>query len=307
MSRKQALFKADFFQKNHGCLSGKFIPNALMKLYTTIRVGGPAIGLYIPEDLEDLEKFFLSCRKKKISLLPIGKGSNIIVTEKGLSNIFLKLSAPYFTRIILRENNVTCGAGVTINNLSNFAEEHFLTGAEFLVGIPATVGGAVFQNAGAHSEDVSCILESIECLSLSGNINTLSRKDIDFKYRYSGLKDIIILSAQFKLRKAKRRFIRNNIKKYLERRLSAQDYTAPSAGCVFKNPDNSDMSAGEMIDKCKLKGKRIGDAQISTKHANFILNKGHAGAEDILKLISFVKKRVKSVYGITLETEVEII
>ena len=307
MSRKQAAFKAIFSQNYPGLLSGKFIPNALMKLYTTIRVGGPAIGVYIPEDLKDLERVFSLCKKKRISLLPIGSGSNIIVTDQGLNNIFLKLSAPYFKRISLRKNNITCGAGVTINNLSNFAEEHSLSGAEFLVGIPATVGGAVFQNAGAYSEDVSCILENIECLDCSGNIICLNRKDIDFKYRHSGLKDTIILSAQFKLRRAKRRLIKNNIKRYLERRLSTQDYTAPSAGCVFKNPDNAGIAAGEMIDRCSLKGERIGDAQISTKHANFIINKGRARAEDILKLILFVKKRVKSVYGITLETEVEII
>ena len=307
MRSEQVLFKKSLHKDQFSCLGGKFIPNAPMRVYTTIKIGGPAIGVYIPEGLTDLKMFLSVCNKNRISLLPIGSGSNIIVTDKGLNNIFLKLSTPCFTRISLRKNNITCGAGVTINNLSNFAEGHSLSGVEFLVGIPATVGGAVFQNAGVHSKDVSCILENIECLNLSGSTSTLSGKDIDFKYRHSGLKDTIILSAQFKLKRAKRALIRNNIKRYLERRLLTQDYTAPSAGCVFKNPDNAGISAGEMIDRCGLKGKKIGDVQISTKHANFILNKGRASAEDVLKLISFIKKRVKSAYGVTLEAEVEII
>jgi UDP-N-acetylmuramate dehydrogenase len=307
ISRKQVLFKTDFFQARPGNLGGRFIPGALMRPYTTIRVGGPAIGVYYPKDTQDLKRFILLCAKKRISVLPIGGGSNIIITAKGLNNIFLKLSAPYFTGIRLQGDDINCGAGVTVNSLINFAEKHYLSGIEFLAGIPATVGGAVFQNAGIHSRDVSCILKGIECLDLDGKISCLNRGDIDFGYRNSGLQDIVILSARFRCRKAGKRLIRDNIKRHLERRLLTQDYTAPSAGCVFKNPDNTDMGAGEMIDRCNLKGKRIGDAQVSARHANFILNKGHASPEDIVRLILFVKKRVRSVYGVNLETEIRII
>lgn len=306
MNRKQALFKNYLSSHKGAFLRGKFIPNALMKSYTTIRIGGAAAGLYMPEGLEDLQSFYLLCRKFRISLLPIGGGSNIIVTDKGLDNMFLKLSSPCFKKIILIGNSIYCGAGVALNKLCSFAEMHSLSGVEFLTGIPATVGGAVFRNAGAHSKDISCILKRIECLDHLGNKITLNRKDIEFRYRQSGLKNIIILSACFRLKKSKKSFIRDNVNRCLQLRLSAQDYTAPSAGCVFKNPDNAGMSAGEILDRCGLKGKRIGGAQISKKHANFMLNKGDASADDMLKLISFAKKKAQSVYGVTLETEVEI-
>jgi UDP-N-acetylmuramate dehydrogenase len=306
MNRKQLLFENTLSLGSPSFLKGKFIPNALMKSYTTIRIGGPAAGLYMPKDRADLKRFFLLCKKFGISLLPIGNGSNIIVTDKGLDNIFLRLSGPCFKRISRSGSSISCGAGTTLNTLCGFAEKYSLSGAEFLTGIPATVGGAVFRNAGAYSKNISCILKEIECLDCSGGIKTLKRKDIDFKYRHSGLKGIIILSACFKLKKSKKSFIKNNVNRYLRLRLSAQDYTAPSAGCVFKNPDNACMTAGEMLDKCGLKGKRIGDAQVSTRHANFMLNKGKASADDLLRLISFAKKKVRSVYGITLESEVEI-
>jgi UDP-N-acetylmuramate dehydrogenase len=306
MSRKQTLFKNYLSSHKEAFLKGRFIPNVLMKSYTTIRIGGAAAGLYIPEGMEDLQRFYLLCRKFRISLLPIGGGSNIIVTDKGLNNIFLKLSSPCFKKISIAGNSIYCGAGTALNKLCSFAEMHSLSGVEFLTGIPATAGGAVFRNAGAHSKDISCILKEIECLDHLGNKITLNRKDIEFRYRQSGLKNIIILSACFRLKKSKKSFIRDNINKYLQLRLSAQDYTAPSAGCVFKNPDNAGMSAGEMLDRCGLKGKRIGGAQISKKHANFMLNKGNASADDMLRLISFARKKAQSVYGVTLETEVEI-
>jgi UDP-N-acetylmuramate dehydrogenase len=306
MNRKQALFKNYLPPHKSAFLKGRFTPNALIKSYTTIRIGGAAVGLYIPEGMEDLQRFYSLCKKFRISLLPIGGGSNIIVTDKGLNNIFLKLSSPCFKKISIAGNSIYCGAGVTLNKLCSFAEMHSLSGVEFLTGIPATVGGAVFRNAGAHSKDISCILKEIEYLDCLGNKIKLNRKEIDFRYRQSGLKNIIILSACFRLKKSQKSLIRGNVNKYLRFRLSSQDYTAPSAGCVFKNPDNAGMGAGEMLDRCGLKGKRIGNAQISKKHANFILNKGDASADDILRLICFARKKVQSVYGVTLETEVEI-
>jgi UDP-N-acetylmuramate dehydrogenase len=306
MNKKKSFLKNTLFMNRAFFLKGKFTPNTLMKRYTTIRIGGTANGVYVPKDREDLKRFVLLCKENGISLLPIGKGSNIIVSDKGLNNIFLKLSSPYFQRITLVENSVSCGAGVALNTLCSFAERHSLGGAEFLTGIPATVGGAVFRNAGAYAKNIASILKEIECIDRQGNIHTIKRKDIDFKYRHSSLKDMIIMSACFKLKRSKKSLIRNTIKRYLQLRLVTQDYTAPSAGCVFKNPDSVRMSAGEMLDKCGLKGKRIGDAQISTKHANFMLNRGSASVNDLLRLISFAKKKVKAVYGVSLETEVEI-
>jgi UDP-N-acetylmuramate dehydrogenase len=288
-------------------LKGKFIANPEMKLYTTIKTGGRVTGIYIPKDISDLKEFVLLCREKRISLLPLGNGSNIIVSDKGLNIVFLRLSAPFFRSIVTRGNDIICSAGASINRLCSFAEEHDLTGAEFLVGIPATVGGAVYQNAGAYSHSISGILKSIECLDSSVNIVRIDSKDIEFRYRHSGLDNKIILSAVFGLKKSKKVYIQKNTDNYLSRRLLNQDYTAPSAGCVFKNPCLGNMSAGEMIDRCGLKGKRIGNASVSQKHANFIINRGLAKSEDIIRLMCFIKKKVKAHYRVNLESEIRFI
>ncbi|MDD5505052.1 MAG: UDP-N-acetylmuramate dehydrogenase [Candidatus Omnitrophica bacterium] len=290
-----------------GRLAGKFIPNALMRPYTTIKTGGRSIGIYMPENTDGIKDMLFLCDRNKISLLPIGNGSNIIISEKGLNNVFLKLSSPCFRNISLRGDDIICGAGSMVSRLCDFAHGLSLSGAEFLIGIPATAGGAIFQNAGAYGGNIACILKYAECMDRNGRVVVLNRNDIRFEYRHSGLRNFIVLSACFKLKKSRKPLIGALMNKYLARRLSSQDYTAPSAGCVFKNPDGSVISAAEMIDICGLKGRKINGAQVSSKHANFIVNKGRASSEDVIKLISFVKNRVKSVFNVTLETEVEII
>ncbi|MFA5068542.1 MAG: UDP-N-acetylmuramate dehydrogenase [Candidatus Omnitrophota bacterium] len=293
--------------KREGRLAGRFIPNAPMRFYTTMKTGGKSIGMYIPENINGVKDMLFLCRSNKISLLPIGNGSNIIISDNGLNNVFLKLSSTYFKSAAPRGNDIICGAGVMVNRLCDLAQGLSLSGAEFLIGIPATIGGVVFQNAGAFGGSVSRILRYAECMDKAGNIRILNRDDICFKYRHSGLKGLIVLSACFKLKRSRKTLIEGLMNKYLTRRLSSQDYTAPSAGCVFKNPAGSAISAAEMIDRCGLKGRSIDGAQVSTRHANFIINKGHASSKDIIRLISLVKKRVKSVFNFTLETEVEII
>ncbi len=288
-------------------LKGKFTANALMKRYTTIKIGGSARGVYVPKDIEDLRKFLLLCRRKKISLMPLGNGSNIIVSDSGLKNIFLKLASPYFKSIFLKGTGIACSAGVTLNRLCDFAQHHCMEGAEFLTGIPATVGGAVCQNAGAFSKSISGILKRVMCMDRSGKIMQMGAGNCDFKYRASGLRDKIILSAEFKLKKSKAALIHKKTKNYLAYRLSAQDYQYPSAGCAFKNPGKKNLSAGELIENCGLKGKSINHAAVSQKHANFIINKGSATAGDVEMLMRFIRREVKSRYGIMLESEIEFI
>jgi UDP-N-acetylmuramate dehydrogenase len=301
------MLKDNLLEKGSGNLKGKFISDVSMKPYTTIRAGGKARGVYFPENIEALKQAVFLCRRNRTPLSILGNGSNIIISDGFLKNIFVKMSSPFFSSITVNKNNIICGAGVIINRLCSLAQENKLSGAEFLTGIPATVGGAVFCNAGAYSQDIAGILKSIECLDSSSGVRHFNPKDIGFGYRRSGLKGSIILSVVFSLKKAKSTVIREKTNRYLERRIATQDYTAPSAGCVFKNPDVSGMSAGEMIDRCGLKGKRIGDACVSRKHANFIINKGKATAEDIYELVCFIQKKVRLSYGITLETEVEFI
>jgi len=288
-------------------LDGRFIPNAVMKPYTTMRVGGPARALYIPKQIRGLKEFILLCKRDKISLLPLGSGSNIIVSDKGTRKIFVKLSSPFFKKRVVCGNDITCGAGLSLNKFCNIAEKNGLGGAEFLVGIPGTIGGAIVQNAGAQQSEISDILRDIRCIDRSGNLITLTPQEAGFKYRFSSMKGLIIVSATFRLKRCKRATVKKRISRYIEERLLTQDYTAPSAGCVFKNPKTKRISAGELIDRCGLKGSRIGDAVVSHKHANFIINKGKATAKDILNLIQFVKKRVEAVEDVVLEQEVEVI
>jgi UDP-N-acetylmuramate dehydrogenase len=288
-------------------LKGKFTANAAMKRYTTIKIGGCARGVYVPKDTEDLRKFLLLCRMKKISLMPLGNGSNIIISDSGLRYIFLKLASPYFKSIVFTGASIVCASGVTLNRLCDFAQQHCLEGAEFLTGIPATVGGAVYQNAGAFSQSISGILKRIMCMDRSGKTIQLDAKNCDFKYRVSGLRDKIILSAEFKLKKSKAALIRKKANNYLAYRLSVQDYQHPSAGCAFKNPGKKNLSAGELIENCGLKGKSINHASVSQKHANFIINKGSATAGDVEKLMRFICREVESRYGIMLEREIEFI
>jgi UDP-N-acetylmuramate dehydrogenase len=288
-------------------LKGKFTANVLMKRYSTIKIGGSAKGVYVPEDTEDLRDLLLLCGRKKISLMPLGNGSNIIVSDSGLKNIFLKLASPYFKSIFFEGTSIICSAGVMLNRLCDFAQQHCLEGAEFLIGIPATVGGAVYQNAGAFSKSISGILKRVKCMDRSGKTMQMDAGNCDFKYRASGLRDKIILSAEFKLKKSKAAFISKNTNNYLAYRLSSQDYEYPSAGCAFKNPSKKNISAGELIENCGLKGKSVNHASVSQKHANFIINKGSATVSDVEMLMHFIRREVKSRYGIILESEIEFI
>ncbi len=288
-------------------LDGRFIPNVVMKPYVTMRVGGPAKGLYIPKRIRDLKESVLLCKRDKISLQPLGNGSNIIVPDKGTRKIFVKLTSPFFKKVAVCGNNITCGAGLSLNKFCNIAEKNGLGGAEFLVGIPGTIGGAIIQNAGAQQSEISDILKDIRCIDRSGNLIILMPQEAGFKYRLSSIKGLIIVSATFGLKRCKRATAQKKINRCIKERLLNQDYTAPSAGCVFKNPKTKKISAGRLIDRCGLKGARIGDAVVSCKHANFIINKGKATAKDILNLIQFIKKKVEMEEGVVLEQELEVI
>jgi len=288
-------------------LNGRFTPAAVTRQYTTMRTGGPAKGLYIPEGITDLREFIFLCKSKKVSLFPIGNGSNIIVSDKGTQKVLVRLSAPFFKRAYTCGENMACGGGLSLNKFCNIAEENGLSGMEFLAGIPGTIGGAIVCNAGANNHEVSDIVKEINCMDRRGCLKTLKPACAGFGYRFSRLKGLIVISAVFGLKKRRKTVIHDRISRYMEKRLMTQDYTAPSAGCVFKNPKNSRFSAGEIIDKCGLKGAGIGGAAVSRRHANFIINKGKATTNDILRLIKLVKRKVKLKENVVLEEEIEVI
>jgi len=277
-----------------------------LKDYTTFKIGGKAQFFIEPKDFKDLKLLLSLAKRYRIPIYVIGKGSNILVSDKGIKGAVLRLSAPCFKRISLRDNHLEVGSGVLLPKLMLFTKDYGLSGAEFLSGIPGTVGGALVMNAGIAQGNhcIADLVKTVTVIDFAGNIRTLHKKDIKFGYRQSGLAKYIILSVCLRLTKKNKEEIQERIKGYLEFRKRTQDLFWPSAGCVFKNPQGD--SAGRLIDLCGLKNKRIGDACISLKHANFILNQGRGRARDVLKLMDLVRKKVKDKFNITLKPEIKI-
>ncbi|MDD4980408.1 MAG: UDP-N-acetylmuramate dehydrogenase [Candidatus Omnitrophica bacterium] len=302
----------------HRCFKGKIKSGEPLKRHTTFKIGGKARFFVEPEDTDDL-KLLLSLRNK-IPLYVIGKGSNILASDKGTSGIVLRLSAPAFKKLSCCGKYLEAGSGVLLTKALLFAGGHGLSGMEFLAGIPGTLGGALAMNAGisekipnpksqipnrkTKTRSIGDLVEDVIVMDYNGNIKALPKKDIKFSYRESGLAKYIILSARLKLARGNKTKIQERIKKYINYRKGTQDLTGPSAGCVFRNPEGD--SAGRLMDLCGLKGRRVEDACISSKHANFILNLGDGKAGDVLKLMDLARRKVKDRFNIILKPEIKI-
>jgi len=294
-------------------LKGKVKKRLLLKQHTTFNIGGPARFYIEPKDSDDLKLLLISAKRDNIPIWVIGAGSNILVNDKGLNGVVVRLNSAAFKKISFRCGLLEVDAGVSLSRLIEFTKKTNLSGAEFLVGIPGTVGGAIIMNAGICERKNGNILlirgiwdlvSAVKVMDYDGKIKTLEKKDVKFGYRYSNLSKYIVLGASLKLKRDKKRNIKNRIKHYVLCRRLKQDYTHPSAGCVFKNPDGH--SAARLIDSCGFKGKRINGAAVSEKHANFILNLGQAKATDVLLLMRLIQRKIKQKFNITLEPEIKI-
>ena len=273
-----------------------------LKRHTTFGIGGPARFFIEPKDVADL-KLLINLRKRyKLPLLVIGAGSNILASDKGTGAAVLHLSSPYFKKLSFKKNILEASSGVSLNAAIRAATERGLGGLEFMAGIPATLGGALAMNAGIPAKSILDLVENVTVLDYNNRVKILSKNDLRFGYRSCNLGKFIILSARLKLKKGNKKKISRDTKQYLKRRWLTQDLSLPSAGCVFKNPKGD--SAGRLIDLCGLKGGSVGGAAISLKHANFIVNRRHARAKDVLRLIALAKKEVKKKFGIVLEPEI---
>ncbi len=285
-------------------LKGRVKTREPLKKHTTLRIGGPAKFFIEPSDEDDL-KSLISCAKSyKIRISVIGTGSNILACDRALRRTVIKLNAPFFKKIIFKGNTAEAGSGLPLSGLVSRAKNRGFSGPEFLSGIPGTVGGALVMNAGAWGKDIAGLVSKVKVMDYGGRIKELPKKDIDFSYRKAGLEKFIILGATLRFRKKEKRKIRKDLEKYRRQREAAQDTTSACAGSVFKNPPGG--FAGRLIELCGLKGRRIGGACISARHANFILNRNNARAADILKLMDLAKKEVKKKFGIRLEPEIKI-
>ena len=270
--------------------------------HTTYRIGGPADLFYEAKTEEELVKAIKLARKLKIPYFILGGGSNVLVSDKGFRGLVIKIRN---TQYVIRNTRIIAGAGLQLARVVQLTAENSLSGLEFAAGIPGTVGGAVRGNAGAWSQSVGERILRAKVLISDGRVKWIKGSNCQFAYRHSRFKESgeIILKAEFSLKLGDKEEIKKKIDENLKKR-SGQP-REPSLGCIFVNPKPD--SAGRLIDEAGLKGKQIGQAQISPKHANFIVNLGGASCDDVLELIMLAKKEVKKKFGVDLKEEIEII
>jgi len=272
--------------------------------YTTFKIGGCADYVIEPKDEANLRKLLVFARKAKLRVLVIGAGSNILACDSRIRGIVIRLSSPHFRKILVKGNFIDVGAGCAVSRVILRAARSGLGGAEFLTGIPATLGGAIAMNAGTKDASIGEIVEKLSVMDYNGRKFTLSRNRVKFKYRDAGLGRYIILGARLVLEKSPKAKIYSKMSAYMLARRRSIDWRHPSAGCVFKNPAGD--SAGRLIDSCGLKGKKVGGAEVSRKHANFIVNTGSATCADVLMLMKQVKSAVRARFAVTLRPEIKI-
>lgn len=278
--------------------------NEPLSKHTTLCIGGNADCFVEVETEEQLVSLLKFINENSIKFFVIGGGSNLLFSDEGFKGIVLKLSGE-FCKYEISRNNVICGAAVSLAYSAIKTAEHGLSGLEYLSAIPGTVGGAVFGNAGVKNYSISDIVDKIEVIDYSGNKRVLTKKDINFEYRKSNLKDCIVTKIFFILKNADKNDILKTISQERKRRINSQPIGTKNAGCVFKNPESD--SAGRLIDSLNLKNYSVGGIKISDVHANFFVNEDNGCAQDMLKLIDFVKDEVYKKYSIKLETEIKII
>ena len=286
---------------------GKIEENASLKKYTTYRSGGTARCVVYPKNVDKLIDLITILKANNILYKIIGNGSNLLFSDKPYEGILIKLNELNEIEFISK-NKIRVGAGFSLVKLSMIAAKKSLTGLEFASGIPGTVGGAVFMNAGAYMSDMGYIVETVKVLTPDLKILTLVNKEMDFHYRTSFLKknpEYICLEATIELKLGKKSAIDEVIKDRRQRRLESQPLEYPSAGSVFRNP--SDTSAWKLIEGVGLKGKIKGGAMISDKHANFVINYKNAKSEDIKYLIDLAHDEVLKKYGVDLTIEQEFV
>lgn len=281
---------------------GSLLVNEMLSMHTSYKIGGPADFYATPKDVEDVRAILDFCHSEMIDWFVIGKGSNLLVSDAGFRGVIIDISEA-FNHISSKGTLVTVGAGVLLWDLLRYCTEFGLSGLEQLAGIPGNIGGALRLNAGAYGEEIFNTIQSVKFLDDTGTVETRLRDEITPGYRHTDLpKDIIFMETEMRLKDGNPteiQAIQNNI---LKKRRDRQPLTLPSAGSVFKRPEGD--YAGRLIEESGCKGLRIGDAMVSKKHSNFIVNVGMARANDVLRLVHEVREKVYSQFGVKLEPEI---
>ncbi|GIQ67956.1 UDP-N-acetylmuramate dehydrogenase [Xylanibacillus composti] len=282
---------------------GRVLANEPMADYTTWKIGGPADVLIVPDGKAELMEAMRILYRHKMPWMLLGRGSNLLVSDKGIRGAVIKLG-PAFEQLRYEGDLVYVGGAYSFIKLSVMTGKQGLTGLEYAGGIPGTVGGAVYMNAGAHGSDVSRILQSAEVVTEKGELVRMDNEDFQFAYRYSRLHDHpgIVTEAVFKLAPGDRKEIAAAMASFKDRRLRTQPLQMACAGSVFRNPEQH--FAAKLIEEAGLKGTRVGGAEVSVQHANFIVNTGNATAEDVITLIRNIQHIVKEKAQVELIPEV---
>ena len=293
--------------QERGLAAGLSLEEPLSR-HTSYRIGGPADFFAAVENVDQLCSWVELARELEQPLLVMGQGTNLLVADRGYRGLVILNRCRDFG-VDAAAHHVCAEAGVVLAHLARQSAENGSGGLEWAIGIPGTVGGAIVNNAGAYEGDMAGVIRGVSMLDHRGQIRDLTPGDLELGYRTSRFKEAaskeeIILSADLQLIPEETAVLRERMDDYMGRRRDAQP-RGPSAGSVFRNPPG--LKAGQLIDEAGLRGKRVGDAQISPKHANYIINRGRARAEDVLQLINEVRERVQRLCGVELELEIELV
>ena len=286
-----------------GCTQRPLLPAEPMTKHTSFHIGGPAELMAQPQSEAELQSLLMKAAEAAVPVTLVGNGSNLLVRDKGIRGLVIKLGS-MLRDINVSGNMLTFGSGVSLAQASKKAAELGLSGMEFAVGIPGSIGGAVYMNAGAYDGEMSKVVKSVRVMDAAGEVSELSAGELDFGYRHSALQGSskIVTSVTVELAAGDKQAIAEKMADFSNRRITKQPLELPSAGSMFKRPPG--YFAGTLIDQTGLKGYTVGGAQVSTKHAGFVVNIGGATAADVLQLISDVQAKVFAAHGVHLEPEV---
>ena len=286
-----------------GCTAKPLLKCEPMTKHTSFRIGGPADLLAQPADEAELASLLKKAKEHQVPVTLIGNGSNLLVRDKGIRGLVIKLSNA-FGQIAVQGNTITFGSGVSLAMASKKAASLSLSGLEFAVGIPGTIGGAAYMNAGAYDGEMARVISSVRVMDMDGRVSELAASQLDFAYRHTALQNsgLIVTSVTVQLEPGAAASITAKMADFSQRRITKQPLELPSAGSMFKRPVG--YFAGTLIEQTGLKGYTVGGAQVSTKHAGFVVNIGGATACDVLQLIKDVQSKVFAAHGVHLEPEV---
>lgn len=291
------------YVKNEGI---SYIENEPMALHTTFKIGGPARLAVFPKNENEISDVIKKCKEENVRYMVVGNGSNLLVADEGIDAVVILLGKEFGEVKLIDDTTIFAEAGAPLMKVCRFALENGLSGLEFAYGIPGSCGGGAFMNAGAYGGELGDVMFRCDHIDKDGNKGSLEGNDLKLAYRHSAYYEngCVITGAYFKMQKADKEEIKAKMDDYMSRRRDKQPLEYPSAGSTFKRPEGN--FAGALIEQCGLKGTRVGGAEISTKHAGFVINKGGATCKDVLDLCKKVADTVKAEKGIDLEMEVRV-